>query len=309
MTGESPNCRRSERPGRPAEGADARSPTSRRRRLPDVSFAVRRGEVVGISGATSSGRIGVAEAVAGLGPPGRGDPDRRRPAAAPRRAGALALGRLRAEEPSRPGLVMSQSVGDNTTMTIADRLGRRRLHRPRRKAVAANAVDPRPRRGHRGPDQLVSALSGGNQQKVVMGRALANDPSVLVLMDPTAGVDVKSKEALLAVVERMRREGKAILVVSGELEDLRTCDRVLVMRHGAHRGGAQGGLERQRPRRLDRRNLSNMTVDPAQHCPRATSQAPRRPEAIGDRAAAGPRAPAGAGAALVIGAASSARSS
>ncbi len=65
-----------------------------------------------------------------------------------------------------------------------------------------------------------------------MGRALANDPSVLVLMDPTAGVDVKSKEALLAVVERMRREGKAILVVSGELEDLRTCDRVLVMRHG-----------------------------------------------------------------------------
>ena len=83
-----------------------------------------------------------------------------------------------------------------------------------------------------GPEQLVSALSGGNQQKVVMGRALANAPSVLVLMDPTAGVDVKSKQALLAVVERMRREGKAILVVSGELEDLRSCDRVLVMRHG-----------------------------------------------------------------------------
>jgi simple sugar transport system ATP-binding protein len=67
----------------------------------------------------------------------------------------------------------------------------------------------------------------------VMGRALANTPSVLVLMDPTAGVDVKSKEALLQVVENMRREGKAILVVSGELEDLRTCDRVLIMRHGA----------------------------------------------------------------------------
>ena len=52
-------------------------------------------------------------------------------------------------------------------------------------------------------------------------------------MDPTAGVDVKSKEALLAVVDRMRDEGKAVLVVSGELDDLRTCDRVLVMRHGA----------------------------------------------------------------------------
>ena len=66
-----------------------------------------------------------------------------------------------------------------------------------------------------------------------MGRALASAPSVLVLMDPTAGVDVKSKEALLGAVDRMRQEGKAVLVVSGELEDLRTCDRVLVMRRGA----------------------------------------------------------------------------
>ena len=78
----------------------------------------------------------------------------------------------------------------------------------------------------------MSGLSGGNQQKVVMGRALATNPSVLVLIDPTPGVDVKSKEALLAVVDHMREEGKAMLVVSGELEDLRTCDRVLVMRHG-----------------------------------------------------------------------------
>ena len=61
----------------------------------------------------------------------------------------------------------------------------------------------------------MSSLSGGNQQKVVTGRALATDPSVLVLMDPTAGVDVKSKEALLAVVGRMERESKADLVVSG----------------------------------------------------------------------------------------------
>jgi simple sugar transport system ATP-binding protein len=65
-----------------------------------------------------------------------------------------------------------------------------------------------------------------------MGRALASHPSVLVLIDPTAGVDVKSKEALLRAVETTRREGRAILVASGELEDLRVCDRVMVMRHG-----------------------------------------------------------------------------
>jgi simple sugar transport system ATP-binding protein len=117
-------------------------------------------------------------------------------------------------------------------MTIPERLGRLGFVAPRRKAAAAMATIRDLGVVTEGPDQLVSALSGGNQQKVVMGRALANDPSVLVLMDPTAGVDVKSKEALLAVVERMRREGKAILVVSGEIEDLKSCDRVLVMRHG-----------------------------------------------------------------------------
>ncbi len=83
-----------------------------------------------------------------------------------------------------------------------------------------------------GPGHPVSGLSGGNQQKVVMARALATRPDVLVLIDPTAGVDVKSKEALLSVVERVREEGKAVLVVSGELDDLRTCDRVLVMFRG-----------------------------------------------------------------------------
>jgi simple sugar transport system ATP-binding protein len=78
----------------------------------------------------------------------------------------------------------------------------------------------------------VSDLSGGNQQKVVMARALAGDPKVLVLINPTAGVDVKSKESLLGVVDRVARAGTAVIVVSDELDDLRVCDRVLVMFHG-----------------------------------------------------------------------------
>jgi simple sugar transport system ATP-binding protein len=83
-----------------------------------------------------------------------------------------------------------------------------------------------------GPEQEADALSGGNQQKIVLARALAGDPDVLVLINPTAGVDVKSKEALLGQVERVRAEGKAVLVVSDELDDLRPCDRVLVLRAG-----------------------------------------------------------------------------
>jgi simple sugar transport system ATP-binding protein len=128
--------------------------------------------------------------------------------------------------------VLDQSVADNTTMTIANKLGPLGFISPRRRSAVTRDSIQRLGIVTEGPEQPVSSLSGGNQQKVVFGRALANDPSVLVLIDPTAGVDVKSKEALLRVVENMRREGKAILVVSGELEDLRTCDRVLVMRHG-----------------------------------------------------------------------------
>jgi len=201
----------------------------------NVSFSVRRGEVVGISGATSSGRIGVAEAVAGLSPYASGTiringKDLRKGSV----AAALALGvgcvpKSRHEQ----GLVLSQSVADNTTMTIADRLGPLGFITPRRKAETTERAIDELGIVTEGPGQPVAALSGGNQQKVVMGRALASAPSVLVLMDPTAGVDVKSKAALLSIVARMREEGKAILVVSGELEDLRTCDRVLVMRHGA----------------------------------------------------------------------------
>ena len=200
----------------------------------DVSFDIRRGEVIGISGATSSGRLGVAEAVAGLGSFSAGaisiNGAPLRPGSVP---SALSLG-VGCVPKSRhvEGLVLDQSVADNTTMTIVGKLGPLGFISPKqRTAVALDAIK---RLGivTEGPEQPVSSLSGGNQQKVVFGRALASTPSVLVLIDPTAGVDVKSKEALLRVVETMRRDGKAILVVSGELEDLRTCDRVLVMRHG-----------------------------------------------------------------------------
>ena len=83
------------------------------------------------------------------------------------------------------------------------------------------------------PEQPVSDLSGGNQQKVVFARALVDDPAFLVLIDPTAGVDVKSKSALLNQVETLRAQGRGILLSSSEIEDLRICDRVHVMRRGA----------------------------------------------------------------------------
>jgi simple sugar transport system ATP-binding protein len=83
-----------------------------------------------------------------------------------------------------------------------------------------------------GPPPPLADLSGGNQQKVVMARALADRPRVLVLMAPTAGVDVRSKDALMSTAVDAARAGTGVLVVTDDLDDLRYCHRVLVLFRG-----------------------------------------------------------------------------
>jgi simple sugar transport system ATP-binding protein len=130
------------------------------------------------------------------------------------------------------GFIPGLSIGENITMTVPERLGPRGTVLPsRRDRIAQGLIDALAVKTP-GPELDVAALSGGNQQKVVMGRALANDPRLLVLIQPTAGVDVRSKETLLSVVDDVRARGSAVLVASDELDDLRTCDRVLVMFQG-----------------------------------------------------------------------------
>ncbi|MBN6037185.1 sugar ABC transporter ATP-binding protein [Amycolatopsis sp. 195334CR] len=200
----------------------------------DVSFGLRRGEVLGLAGSNASGKHQVAETVYGLRAPAAGSV---RVAGKPLPAGdvaaALAAGiGCVPRDRHHQGLVLGLSVADNATMTVLDRLGRAGTAPPavRRTATEKSIVDYRVVAA--GPDQPVADLSGGNQQKVVLARAMATDPAVLVLINPTAGVDVKSKEALLAVVDRVRADGKAVLIVSDELDDLRPSDRVLVLRAG-----------------------------------------------------------------------------
>jgi simple sugar transport system ATP-binding protein len=125
-----------------------------------------------------------------------------------------------------------QSIEENMTVTVADRLGRFGFVSGAARRRAALGLMDRLDVVAAGPDQPVSALSGGNQQKVVMGRALAGDPRVLVLLRPTAGVDVKSKESLLGMVATAAAGGCGALIVSDELDDLRAADRVIVMFHG-----------------------------------------------------------------------------
>jgi simple sugar transport system ATP-binding protein len=127
------------------------------------------------------------------------------------------------------GFVPGLSVGENATMTIADRLGPAGMVLPSRRNAKARKLIADLDVHTAGPGQPVAELSGGNSQKVVMARALASDPKVLVLVQPTAGVDVRSKESLLGAVDQETRRRRGALLVSDELADLGMCDRVLVM--------------------------------------------------------------------------------
>ncbi|MGF6889075.1 simple sugar transport system ATP-binding protein [Nocardia sp. GAS34] len=201
----------------------------------DVRLEVRPGEMVGLAGGGSSGRVEVAETIVGLRRASGGSvsvqgvPLRRSGVRAALDAGIGFVPRDRHDE----GLVLGMSVADNATLTVPRKLGTLGLlSRHTRDALVRTAIGDLDIKTE-GPAQGVSELSGGNQQKVVFSRALATDPAVLVLITPTAGVDVRSKQTLLEVVRAVADRGTAVLVVSDELDDLRDCDRVHVMFQGS----------------------------------------------------------------------------
>jgi simple sugar transport system ATP-binding protein len=201
----------------------------------DVSFSVRRGECVGLAGTVGSGTEDVARVIAGFHRPAVGEVlvDGR-----PLLFGDVAANILRGvssvpRDRRREGIIPELGVGENITLTVMRRLGRLGLVMPRRRAAVAKEQIDSLEIVAASVNQPIVALSGGNQQKAVFGRALTSSPSVLVLVSPTAGVDVASKAALLvAVLETRTTSGVAVILVSDELDELRACDRVLVMVRG-----------------------------------------------------------------------------
>jgi simple sugar transport system ATP-binding protein len=201
----------------------------------DVSLSVAPGEVVGLAGAGGSGKMAVGECITGLRRAARGTVElvgvRPRPGSVPAalRAGVGFV----PQDRHREGLVPELSIAENVTLTVPRRLGRFGFAGPRRRdRLGAEAIERLTIKAS-GPGQPVSALSGGNQQKVVMARALASEPRVLVLMQPTAGVDVRAKETLIGATSAAARDGAGVLVISDDLDDLRLCDRVIVLFKGA----------------------------------------------------------------------------
>ncbi|GAA3771511.1 sugar ABC transporter ATP-binding protein [Plantactinospora mayteni] len=200
----------------------------------DIDLRVRAGELVGLIGSGSSGKVALAETIAGLRRADTGTVslagNTPKPGSVPA-ALAAGLGYL-PQDRHREGLVPLLSVAENATLPITDRLGPAGIIAPtRQRAVAQRMIEAYDIKTD-GPHQPVNGLSGGNAQKVVLARALANDPKALVMVSPTAGVDVRSKDSLLRAVAEAAAQGTGVLIVSDELDDLRSCDRVLVMFHG-----------------------------------------------------------------------------
>lgn len=200
-----------------------------------VSFSIRAGEVLGIAGLVGAGRTQIADSIFGLDPSVRGTISIRgqpRVIRSPRDALDLGIGFV-PEDRKRLGLVLSLTTAANLTLPMLQSVARRGwIDRRRERAT----VDVNLRRLNVRPgaeDDGVSTLSGGNQQKVVMAKWLASGSDVLLLDEPTRGVDVGTKAELHAWIDQLATDGKAILLISSELPELLALStRIIVLRNG-----------------------------------------------------------------------------
>jgi ribose transport system ATP-binding protein len=210
-----------------------------------VSLEVGGGEIVGLAGLVGAGRTELAEALFGIRRVTRGQVtiDGRLVRLHTPRA-AIAAGLLLVPEDRRQhGLVLDDSVQHNLALPNLDRLSILRLVAGRREAALAGEMCQRLRVRTPSPRQAVGLLSGGNQQKVVLGKWLARQPRVLLLDEPTRGIDVGAKSEIYALMDQLAGDGVAILMISSDLEEiLGMSDRVVVM----HQGRLAGELPRDR---------------------------------------------------------------
>ncbi len=203
--------------------------------LSGVSLTVRGGERVGITGLRGSGATTLARIVAGAAAPDAGEVRFGNCLLRPGdRAGALRAGvGYIPEDRQAEGFVPLLGAAENIAMTITDRISRAGFVSPKRREERAAPLARRLSLVSAGLGQPVRELSGGNQQKVTVARAVASDPALIVAITPTRGVDVASKELLLAELDRITRQtGASLLLASDELDDLVICDRVLVLVRG-----------------------------------------------------------------------------
>ena len=204
-------------------------------RFQDVSFQVRRGEIVGLGGLVGAGRTDVACAIFGIQPAESGSlkvngktVDIRQP------DDAIALGlAFVPEDRAVSGIFRTLSVEQNITAAIPGRIAPRGfIRRAIEKLLAADSVR-KLRIRLASVNQPIGELSGGNQQKAILARWLLAEPGILILDEPTRGIDIGVKAEFYDIIGELAEQGRAILLISSELPELLAlCDRILVMAEG-----------------------------------------------------------------------------
>ena len=201
----------------------------------NISFSLRRGEVLGLSGLMGAGRTEVVSALAGLAPATSGEVRLRgRPTRLTCPADALAAGiGMVTEDRKGSGIIPAMSVEHNLTLTALERFSPGSVIDRGAEAVATRTATAEFAIKASGPQQAIRELSGGNQQKVLLARALLDRPDILILDEPTRGIDIGAKAEIYALIGRLSAQGTAILLVSSELpEILSLTHRILVLRQG-----------------------------------------------------------------------------
>jgi len=200
-----------------------------------VSLTVRAGEIVGLAGLIGSGRSELAQTVFGMTPAAAGEiridgkPVRIASAAEAKRHGIAYV----PEDRGSQGIIRPMTLRENVSLAVLRRIARQGfIDRAGEEQLAANAIARFSIRA-RGPEQIVGKLSGGNQQKVVLGKWLATKPRLLIMDEPTRGIDVGAKAEIHKLMSELAAQGLAVLMISSELpEILGMSDRILVMREG-----------------------------------------------------------------------------
>lgn len=207
--------------------------------LHDISLHVRAGEVLGLAGLVGSGRTELAETIFGISPPDSGEillSGQRVRIESPEQAIAQGIAYV-PEDRRQHGVVLEMPLAANVSLASLRRVSRRGLLDHAGERSLAQEYIGRLRIKAEGADAETSTLSGGNQQKVALARWLATNPGVLILDEPTQGVDVGSKSEIHEIMMDLAARGMAILMISSELpEILGMCDRIAVMRAGSLRG-------------------------------------------------------------------------
>jgi rhamnose transport system ATP-binding protein len=201
----------------------------------DVSFQLRQGEILGFAGLVGAGRTEVARVLFGIDRAESGEiwlKGKKVHIRSPQHAMGYGIAYV-PEDRHQHGLVMDFSIAANVTLAILHQVSRLGLVDPRRERKIAGQYSSQLSVRSEGVEQLVNALSGGNQQKVVLGKWLATNPSVLILDEPTRGIDVGAKAEVHHIISDLAARGLAIILISSELpEVLAMADRVIVLHEG-----------------------------------------------------------------------------